>query len=137
MIAKELATKDYFHKYAKSKIKFCWDYKNELKKLVSLIVEKLEESDKERKIIKFIETSNNGVKIKIDDKDRKITRIIECIIRHDNNDEKYGNCHIELVTKELSKKARLYYVGKFQIQNHNDIAEKIIKDLSLSIEEIY
>jgi len=137
MIAKELATKDYFHKYAKSKIKFCWDYKNELKILVNLITKKFEESDKDKKIIKFIETSNNWVKIKIDDKDRKITRIIECIIRHDNNDEKYGNCHIELVIKELSKKARLYYVGKFQIQDHNNIVKKIIKDLYLSIEEIY
>lgn len=137
MIAKELATKDYFHKYTKSKIKFCWDFKWELKKLVNLIIEKLEDLNEKIQIIEFIDPSNNSIKIKINDRERKINRTIDCIIRYDNNDEKYGNCNIELVAKELSKKARIYYVWKFEIKENIKIVEKIIEKLIISIEEIY
>ncbi|EKE26363.1 MAG: hypothetical protein ACD_4C00313G0010, partial [uncultured bacterium (gcode 4)] len=76
-------------------------------------------------------------KIRINDDERKIFKIINCVFRHDNHDKKFWFCHIEFALNEISKKPRVHYVWKFGILEKEKITEKISKDLVYCIEVIY
>jgi hypothetical protein len=73
----------------------------------------------------------------IDDMDRNILRIVNCIFRYDATNKRFWHCAIELVSTELSKKPRLHFVGKFWILEREKIVTAIAKDLEKGLEEIF
>jgi hypothetical protein len=121
----------------KSKVKFKWKFSYELQKTIDEVEEDIEEELNKHFKVGSILAWNNNLKIRINDEEQKIQRIINIVFRYDNNDEKFWNTNIELASSELSKKPNLHFVWKFSILDREKIVEKVLKDLIEWIKEIY
>jgi hypothetical protein len=80
---------------------------------------------------------NNNLKIRIDDPEQGVERIVNCMFRHHHTDERYGNIHIDLVTTGLGIKSTLHKVGKFSILDRGVIVERVLKDILVCVKREY
>lgn len=87
--------------------------------------------------ITSLSVSNYSIKIWVEDEERFISRIVNCIFRYDANNKKFGYCNIELNSTEVSKKPRLQFIGKFGILEREKIISAVLHDFEKSLEEIY
>ena len=94
----------------RSKVRFHGDYKEELKKLLEMAEEILEKELSLHFSVDSIASGNNEIKVRIDDTEKGITRMITCSFRHHHDDVKYGRIYVELTATELSKKPRFHLV---------------------------
>jgi len=124
-------------KTIRSKVKFVWVFKDELKQTLDILEQKIEKEVQKHFKIWYITLWNNYIKLKINDEEKKIVRIINCVFRYDRSDEKYWNVDIEFESTELSKKPHFHYVWKYNILDREKIIEKVLNDLIASIDEIY
>lgn len=121
----------------RSKVKFIWKYTDELKITIDMVEKAIEKELSKHFKIGSILSWNNNLKIRINDPELWIQRIVNCMFRYSVNDAAYGNTIIDLASCELSKRPRLHPVWKFRILDREKIIEKILKDLIVGIKEIY
>ncbi len=117
----------------RSKVRFHGDYKEELKKLLEMAEEILEKELSLHFSVDSIASGNNEIKVRIDDTEKWIARMITCSFRHHHDDVKYGRIYVELTVTEVSMKPRSHLVGQFSILDQKKICEKLLKDVLRSI----
>lgn len=128
--------KEYNTVSVRSRVKFIWNYYNELKLTIDIVEELVEkELNKYFKVASIISDRNN-LKIRINDEEKWIVKLINCAFKYDNTDIRYWNTKIDLVTSELSKKPHLHFVWKFNILERDKIKEKVLADLISWIKEV-
>ncbi|MCK9272704.1 hypothetical protein M0P65_04110 [Candidatus Gracilibacteria bacterium] len=137
MISKLVKMKEAQAGGIKSKVRFKGKFEDEFGKTVDLVEDFLEKELEKHFKLDSIISGNNNLKIRVNDAEQGIQRIVNCVFRYDKTDIKFGYTHIELASSELSKKSKLHYVGKFSITNREKIKEKILKDLIDGLKEIY
>jgi hypothetical protein len=76
------------------------------------------------------------LKVRIDDPEQGVERIVNCMFRHHHTDERYGNIHIDLVTTGLGIKSRLRELGRFRILDREIIQDEIIKEILVCVKGI-
>lgn len=120
----------------KSKVKFT----NKFDELVEETLEYLFDFYEKELLSKFkldyIEISSKTVKIKVNDPDLFIQKIIMVTFESTKVDEKYWNARVELHVSEVSRKPKFYLVWKFNITHKELIAQKTLNLLIEAIEEI-
>lgn len=119
----------------RSTVMFQWKYKEELQKTMDILEKAIEEDLSDYFIVDSILGGNNNLKVRIDDQDQGVERIVNCMFRHHHTDERYGNIHIDLVTTGLGMKSKLHNVGKFGILDRGTIKERVLKDLVACVKE--
>lgn len=117
----------------RSTVMFQWKYKEELQKTMDSVEKAIEEDLKDYFVVDSILWGNNNLKVRIDDREQGVERIVNCMFRHHHTDERYGNIHIDLVTTGLGIKSKLHEVGKFSILDRETIKEKVLKDLIICV----
>lgn len=137
MISKLVKMKEAQAGWIKSKVRFKWKFEDEFEKTVDAVEDFLEKELEKHFRVDSIISWNNNLKIRINDAEQGIQRIVNCVFRYDKNDIKFWYTHIELVSSELSKKSKLHYVWKFSIIDREKIKEKVLSDLIAWLKEIY
>lgn len=117
----------------RSTVMFQGKYKEELQKTMDILEKAIEEDLSEYFVVDSILGGNNNLKVRIDDQDQGVERIVNCMFRHHHTDERYGNIHIDLVTTGLGMKSKLHNVGKFGILDRGTIKERVLKDLVICV----
>ncbi|MDD5197464.1 MAG: hypothetical protein PHN60_01245 [Candidatus Gracilibacteria bacterium] len=117
----------------RSTVMFQGKYKEELQKTMDSVEKAIEEDLKDYFVVDSILGGNNNLKVRIDDREQGVERIVNCMFRHHHTDERYGNIHIDLVTTGLGIKSKLHEVGKFSILDRETIKEKVLKDLIICV----
>lgn len=121
--------KEYNTVSIRSRVKFIWNYYDELKLTVEAVEELIEaELEKHFKVTSIISWSHN-LKIRINDTEKWIVKHINCAFKYDNTDIRYWNTKIDIITSELSKKPHLHFVWKFNILERDKIKQKVLADL--------
>jgi hypothetical protein len=87
-------------------------------------------------MIDSIIAGRSDIKIRINDTNTGIEKLMNCIFRYHHDDEKYGYVHIELTSYELSLKPRVHFMGKYSVTDRKNIEKDILKDLVICIEAI-
>lgn len=121
----------------KSTVMFQWKYKEELQKTMDILEKAIEDESWKQYIVDSILGGNNNLKVRIDDQEQWVERIVNCRFRHHHTDERYGNIHIDLVTTGLGIKSTTHKVGKFSIMDREVIVEKVLKDMLACIKREY
>ncbi|EKD66343.1 MAG: hypothetical protein ACD_49C00050G0013 [uncultured bacterium (gcode 4)] len=137
MISKLVKMKEAQAGWIKSKVRFKWKFEDEFEKTIDIVEDFLEKELEKHFKVDSIISWNNNLKIRINDAEQGIQRIVNCVFRYDKTDIKFWYTHIELASSELSKKSKLHYVWKFSITDREKIKEKVLKDLIVWLKEIY
>ena len=137
--AKELTTldkiKELQHVSIKSKVMFKWDYLWEIKKIMTKI-EKIVTKDVLTKYwIEYTSYSKYWFKIKIDDIEKSIEKLITFNLTFTKNDEKYWYIDPQFLSNEISKKTKIYDMWKYSILDHDKLLNDFIKKIVLVIED--
>lgn len=119
----------------KSKVKFNWDFYTELENLMELVEKAIEEEIAEKFHIEYIDGSNASIKIKVNDADKKIEKLITCNFTYNKTDEKFWYIDPQFLSSEISKKTQVYNMWKFPIKDKKKIIKKFIEKLIFIIEE--
>ncbi len=77
------------------------------------------------------------IKIRINDEEQDIRRVINCIFRYHHDEQKFGNINIELGSYELSKKTMVHFVGTFSITDRERIKRVLLEDVIGCAKAIY
>ncbi len=123
--------------WSKSKVKFFWDFKKELKKILEKLEISLSVEIWKEYVIDSIITGSNDIKLRIGDEEKWIYKLVHIIFRYHHDDEKYGNVHIEISTDELSKKTKTQFLWKFLVTKIKDIEKEVLKNTLYHIKAIY
>lgn len=121
----------------KSKVKFNGNFREELEKVITQMEEYFENEFSKEIAIDSVIAGNNEIKIRINDEDKWIQCIINCIFRYHHNEEKHGNINIELGVYEVSKKTKVHFVGTFGIREYSRIKQSILEDINSSLRVLY
>ncbi|MDD5376658.1 MAG: hypothetical protein PHH16_00920 [Candidatus Gracilibacteria bacterium] len=113
----------------RSTVMFQGKYKEELQKTMDAVESAIEKESGKHFVVDSILGGNNNLKVRIDDPEQGVERIVNCMFRHHHTDERYGNVHIDLVTTGLGIRSRSHTVGKFGILERETIKEKVLRDL--------
>lgn len=119
----------------RSTVMFQGKYKEELQKTMDLIEKAIENESWKHFIVDSILGGNNNLKVRIDDTEQGVERIVNCMFRHHHMDERYGNIHIDLVTTGFGIKSTLHEVGKFNVLDRKTIIENILRDLLMCVKK--
>lgn len=122
---------------SRSKVKFNGNFREELEKTVTMLELYFENELSQEFVIDSVIAYANEIKIRINDDEKWIHRIINCIFRYHHDEEKHGNINIELGVYELSKKTKVHFVGTFGIRERERIKKCVSEDVIASIEAIY
>lgn len=71
----------------------------------------------------------NSLKVRIDDSEHGVERIVSCEFSYRHSDERYGYAHIDLVTTGFGIKSRTHAVGRFPVTDHGAMKERVTKDI--------
>lgn len=120
-----------------SKLKFTKKFSDEREKIIEILEDKIQkELDKIYESVS-IETSSYMLKIRVKDDEQFVDRIVDCVFVYNIKDEYFWYTDIELVSNEYSKKPRVHTVWRFYILDHDQIVEKVLKKIVLSLWEIF
>jgi hypothetical protein len=111
---------------SKSKVKFFWDFKAELKKTLQEVEKVLIQRVEEEYTLDFVDVGNNDIRIRVRDEDLNSQKIVSAIFRFHHDDEKYGNVHIEILVSELSEKNQSQFLGKYLVTNRKKIVPDVV-----------
>jgi len=120
----------------KSKVKFSWDFENEIEKLMKMIEKSINKEIAPKYRIEYCNYWKNNLKIKINDNDKLIEKLIAFNLAYNNTDERYWYIDPQFLVNELWKKTKVIGMWKISIMDKENIIEKFIKIL-LSIIEQY
>lgn len=123
--------------WIRSKVKFAGIYEEEIKKAVEELWEFLDKELEKIYSVEYVDIGNKNIKIKIEDEDKFIFRIVNCVFDYTSADEKFGNARIELTFNEISQKPRFHLVGKFALTDWENLKKMTLKAIIKWLEEIY
>lgn len=121
----------------RSRVKFSWKFEDELQATIDVVEEEIENELHKYFGVWSILSGKNNIKIRINDEEKNIQRIVNCVFRYNNTDEKYWNVDIELASSQLSKKPNIKHIWKFKVLDRKNIVENIMEYLIEWINEIY
>lgn len=119
-----------------SKVKFRDDFKWLINKALIDIESWIKNEIWTKYNIKYFDIWNNNIKIKIEDKNKNLEKLIDCILRHTKAEEQYWYVIVEIVIHEYSKKQKSYILWKYSIKNSNLITYSITDKIKETIDEI-
>ena len=122
---------------SRSTVRFQWDFRAELQKTIDILELYFEEELPKIFVVDSVLAGGNEIKIRINDDEQNIRRVVNCIFRYHHDEQKFGNINIELGSYELSKKTMVYFVGTFSIIDRERIKKILLKDVISCIRAIY
>ncbi len=69
--------------------------------------------------------------MRIEDIERNLERIVNCVFWHHHDDERYGYINIDLVMTEFGMKSKTRFVGRFRVTDGEGIKNAVLKDISI------
>ena len=90
----------------------------------------------ERYLVDSIISKLNEIKIRIDDRDHHIDMIINIILRYNNDDEKYGHVHVEIVFSGMSEKPKSDFLGKYLVIDRQKLTTDITTHLMRRLSQV-
>lgn len=72
---------------------------------------------------------NTNLKIRVRDDNLGVDGIINCVYWYKHNDIKFGYLHIDLVTTSHSERPKTHYLGKFNVMDRKEMAEKVLEEV--------
>ncbi|MDD2871041.1 MAG: hypothetical protein PHS49_03545 [Candidatus Gracilibacteria bacterium] len=120
----------------KSKVKFNGDFGKEMEKLMNLVETEVKKHILSKFRVEYTSYGNSSMKIKINDSDKAIEKLITCNFTYNKTDERYGYVDPQFLLNEIGKKTKIYDMGKYSILDSDKITKKFIKML-ISIIEMY
>lgn len=121
----------------RSKVKFNGNYFKELENLMEKIEGLIETDIVPNFAVEYTNYWNSNVKIKIDDRENDIERLINCVLEYTKNDERYGYINLKFQITEFSQNKKVFDSGKFFIKDTEKILKKFMSDLKPIITEIH
>jgi hypothetical protein len=106
---------------SKSNIRFSGNFSVELEKTLMFLDEYLEKELRLHYQIDSIHSEKNQIRIRVNDSEKLVKKVVTIILRYHHDDEWYGNIHIELDIREVSKKTLVHFVGTFSIKDRAKI----------------
>ncbi len=122
---------------SRSTVRFQWDFRLELQKTIDILETYFEAELPKHFVVDSVLAGGNEIKIRINDDEQNIRRVVNCIFRYHHDEEKFGNINIELGSYEVSKKTMVYFVGTFSIIDRERIKKILFKDVISCIKAIY
>ncbi len=119
----------------KSKVMFNGDFDAEMKSLINKIEKAIVKDISTKFGLEYLNFWNTSIKIKINDKVELIEKLITCNFAYNNVDARYWYIDPQFLSDEISKKTKIYNLGKFSILDHEKIVKAFIKMLTQIIEE--
>ncbi|MBP9780143.1 hypothetical protein KBD33_06015 [Candidatus Gracilibacteria bacterium] len=120
-----------------SKIMFQGDFKKELQKTIDILGEYIEKNLCDSFEIDSVIGGRNSLKIRINDAEHNVNKMINCIFRYHHDEEKFGHVNIEIVASEHSKETKLHFVGRFGVLERDKINKSVFDDVLTSLKKIY
>lgn len=120
----------------KSKVKFTNKYDKLVEETLEYLSDFFEKELLPKYNLDYIEVLSKNLKIKVNDPDLFIQKILTITFESTKVDEKYWNSRIELLVTEVSRKPKFYLIWKFNITQKELIAQKWLKVVIDAIEEI-
>lgn len=84
----------------------------------------------------YVDIGNKSIKIKVNDAQLFIEKMVHIVIDYNAVDEKYGNIRVEITVNEVSRKPKFYLVGKLNVLEREEICKKSLRLVQKAIEEI-
>lgn len=119
----------------KSKVMYKWDFVDEVKDLVETLWEVIEKEILPKYKLDYINFANASLKIKVNDKDQMIEKMITFNLAYNIMDKKFGYIDPQFICDEISKKTKVYSLGRFFIKDKEKIINNFLKMLVWIIEE--
>jgi hypothetical protein len=129
MIANTLKYKKPERQWLRSTVRFNWDYRAELQKTIDMMELYFESELPKHFQIDSVIAWGYEIKIRINDPEQDIRRVINCIFRYHHDEQKFGNINIELGSYELSKKTMVHFVGTFSVIDRSRIQRILFEDV--------
>ena len=121
----------------RSTVRFQWDFRAELQKTIDLLEIYFEDELPKEFVVDSVLAGNNEIKIRINDDEQNIRRVVNCIFRYHHDEQKFGNVNVELGSYEVSKKTMVYFVWTFSILDRERIKKILLQDVVRCIRAIY
>lgn len=138
-VERELTTlekiKELQHVSIKSKVMFKWDFTGEIKKIMWKVEKLVAKEIISKYWVEYTIYSKYWFKIKIDDIDKWIEKLITCNFTYNKTDEKFWYIDPQFLVNEVSKKMRVYDMWKYPILEHDLILKDFIKKFVAVIEQ--
>lgn len=122
---------------SRSTVRFQWDFRSELQKTIDILDEFFEAELGKYFVVDSVLSGNYEIKIRINDDEKNIRRVVNCIFRYHHDEQKFWNINIELASYELSKKTKVHFVGTFSIIDRERIKKILLNDVLDCIRAIY
>lgn len=119
----------------KSKVMYNWDFVSEVKDLVETLWDVIEKDILPVYKLDYINFANASLKIKVNDKEQMIEKMITFNLAYNRMDEKFGYIDPQFICDEISKKTKVYSLGRFFIKDKDKIIKAFLKMLTQIIEE--
>ncbi|MDD2487150.1 MAG: hypothetical protein PHS92_02180 [Candidatus Gracilibacteria bacterium] len=119
-----------------SKVQFRGDYQKLIDEVILLLEEKTIELVGKKFKINYTSVGKNNLKIKIEDDELKIEKLIDCVLRHTLAEEKYGYVIIDMIANEYSKKPKSVILGKYDLMKKDILVDAVIGKMFQIIDEI-
>ena len=119
----------------KSKVMYNWDFVSEVKELVEILWDVIEKDILPVYKLDYINFANASLKIKVNDKEQMIEKMITFNLAYNRMDEKFGYIDPQFICDEISKKTKVYSLGRFFIKDKEKIIKAFLKMLIQIIEE--
>jgi len=106
---------------------------------IESLVEQMQDIIQKKKIpnytVEYTSYWNNDAKIKINDENLSIFKLIHIKLTYKKNDIKFWYIHPEILSDEKWQKTKTYKLWKFKIDEHKQILDSIFEKLIEVIEE--
>ena len=127
--------KEYNNLWIKSKIKFQWDFKETLEKLVWKLKTNIAKEIIPNYGVEYTAYWTQIIKVKIKDKNLMVEKLITCTLFFSKNDEIYWYVTPLFTSVEKWQKTRKHELDKFSISKNEEIVKAVVGKLVEIIEE--
>lgn len=120
----------------KSKLKFTQDFNKELQKTMEELAVFLDKELDGLYDMDYVDLWHKNIKIKVNDDNKFIYKMINIVVDYNAVDEKYGNIHFNISIHELSQAPKFFLFWKISVLDRHQACEWILKILLKQIEII-
>ena len=132
---KKLEIEKAWYQKSKSKSMFDDNFFGQIEELMEQIWEMFQDIIIKKFKTEYTSLWNYEAKIKINDPDNFLNKLITIRLTYKKNDIKFWYIHPEILSDEKWQKTRIYKLWKFPIDEHKKIIDNITKKLIETIEE--
>lgn len=119
----------------KSKVMFNWDFEWNIKILLEKLWEAVEKQILPNYKLDYINFSNASLKVKVNDKEKMIEKLITFNLAYHNMDKKFGYIDPQFLSDEISQKTRIHNLWRFLVTDYDTLINAFIRKLIFIIEE--